>query len=234
MGLGTETYNHASSDDDRVQVGTYKSKYRFFLADGDSSLRATGPSPLPRTFCAQQQRHWWNYQWAERARGAVTRPPYTSPKWGWEPSLTMMRHVTTIVLKIEPADRCTDFLWPIGIRPLELRGPPALVQAAVPNNNAICEIINGPRWQVVPVTRPPNTSRKRDWEPTLTMMRHVWTMREEKEELLLPLPSPIIESSYEMRLAISVIGFLARVGLWLLAWINLENCYLWQTLLENW
>lgn len=42
-------------------------------------------------------------------------------------------------------------------------------------------------------------------------------MREEKEELLLPLPSPIIESSYEMRLAISVIGFLARVGLWLLA-----------------
>ena len=153
-----------------------------------------------------------------KGQGApVTRPPYTSPKWGWEPSLTMMRHVTTIVHKIEPADRRTDFLWPMGIRPLELRGPPPLIEAAVPNNNAVSEIINGPKWLVVAVTRPPNTSRKRDWEPTLTMMRHVWTMREEKEDLLLPFPSPAMESSYEMRLAVGVIGFLALVGLWFLA-----------------
>ena len=100
---------------------------------------------------------------------------------------------------------------------MELRGLPPLIAAAVPNNNAVSEIINGPKWLVVAVTRPPNTSRKRDWEPTLTMMRHVWTMEEgkEEEELLIS-PSPVIESGNGMQLVVGVIGFLALVGLWFL------------------
>lgn len=75
MGLETEAHNHASSGHDRAQVGTYKSKYRFFVAEGDSSLRATRPSSHPSTLRTQQQWHWWNYQWAERAGG----PRYQAP-----------------------------------------------------------------------------------------------------------------------------------------------------------
>ena len=66
----------------------------------------------------------------------------------------------------------------MGIRPLELRAPPNLIQnkAFVPNNNGIDEILNGPGVQVAPATRPPNTSPKWDWEPKLTMMKHVLTI----------------------------------------------------------
>lgn len=73
-----------------------------------------------------------------------------------------------------------DFFWAMGIRPLELRGPPRLVQT-LPNNNGIDEIINGPSGQVTPVTRPPFTSPKFDWKPKMTKMRHVCTLYDKLE-----------------------------------------------------
>lgn len=147
----------------------------------------------------------------------ATRPPYYSPKWGWEPSLTMMRHVTTIVHKLEAANRSMDFLWPMGIRPLELRGLPAPTQPAVPYNNAMYEIINGPKWQVISVVRHPKTSPKRHWEPSLTMMRHVWTIEDGEEgKVVLPSP-PVIGNENGMRLVFGFIGVIVLAGLWLLA-----------------
>ena len=92
------------------------------------------------------------------------------------PSTT--KHASSTRKFLEPTDHSTDFFWPMGIRPLELRAPPSLIQsqAFVPNNNGIDEILNGPGGQVAPATRPPNTSPKWDWEPKLTMMKHVWTI----------------------------------------------------------
>ena len=49
----------------------------------------------------------------------------------------MMRHVTSIVHKLEAANLSMDFLWPMGIRPLELRGLIQHAQTGVSNNNAI-------------------------------------------------------------------------------------------------
>lgn len=129
----------------------------------------------------------------------------------------MMRHVTTIVHKLEAANRSMDFLWPMGIRPLELRGLPAPAQTAVPYNNAMYEIINGPKWQVIPVVRHPKTSPKRHWEPSLTMMRHVWTIEDGEEgKVVLPSP-PVIGNGNGMRLVFGFIGVIVLAGLWLLA-----------------
>lgn len=77
--------------------------------------------------------------------------------------------------------------------------PPA--QAAVPNNNAMYEIINGPKWQVFPVIRPPKTSPIQDWDLSLKMMRHVWTIEEEEEEFLLRSP-PVISNGDDKRLVL--------------------------------
>lgn len=142
----------------------------------------------------------------------ATRPPIASPKWDWEPRMTMMRHVST-VRKLEPTNHSTDFLWPMGIRPLELRGPlPHEVQVFAPNNNGIDEIVNGLRGDMAPVTRHPNKSPKLEWEPSMTMMRHVWTMEEDAPHSL----PPAVRFGGGIRL-VGVISALAILGFWFLA-----------------
>ena len=148
-------------------------------------------------------------------RGQVapfTRPSIESPKWDWEPKMTMMRHVWTN-RELQPTNRSTDFLWPMGIRPLELRGPQTLEVQVVPNNNGIDEILNGPRGEMAPVSRPPNTSPKYDWEPSLTMMRHVWTMEEDSH----PSSAPAVVHSGNGARIFRIISVLALAGLWFLA-----------------
>ena len=141
----------------------------------------------------------------------ATRPPIASPKWDWEPKMTMMRHVSTI-RKLEPTNRSTDFLWPMGIRPLELRGPlHHEVQVIAPDNNGIDKIVNGPRGEMASVTRLANTSSKWEWEPSMTMMRHVWT-REEDAPHTLP---PAVRFGDGIRL-IGVISALVILGFWAL------------------
>lgn len=68
---------------------------------------------------------------------------------------------------LEAINRNTEFLWPNGIGLLELQGPYRLLQYPfVPNNNDFDEILNGPRGEIAPSTRPPNTSPKQNWAPT--------------------------------------------------------------------
>lgn len=62
---------------------------------------------------------------------------------------------------LEAINRNTEFLWPNEIGLLELQGPYRLLQYPfVPNNNDFDEILNGPRGEIAPSTRPPNTSPK--------------------------------------------------------------------------
>lgn len=77
-----------------------------------------------------------------------------------QPKLTSMRQVTTIVHKLAPTNWSTDILSRKGIRPFELRDPPRILQPIVPNNNGIDEIINGPKGQMAPATKPPYYSTR--------------------------------------------------------------------------
>lgn len=96
----------------------------------------------------------------------------------------------TLCGKLEAADRSTDFWWPMGIRPLELRGLILETQAAF-INNGVDEIVNAPRVEMAPEAWSPKTTPKWDWEPSMTMMRHVWTMEEDR----LPSSYPVVVES---------------------------------------
>lgn len=149
----------------------------------------------------------------------------------------MMKHVSTIHHHIlEPAAPSSSFLWPLGIRPLEVGGPShrALekVQAVAvapenDNNNDIDDeiIINGGvgAEMIAPVT--PHlcsltTSPKYDWGPssmTMMMRRHAWKMPDEAVVLPSPPPSPAAAAVQLGNGALfGAIGVIALVGLWFL------------------
>lgn len=82
-----------------------------------------------------------------------------------------------------------DFLWPEGIRPEYLRGPPHHQEVTVEENNSGIININGPLGQVVPFM-----PRKSKWAPKKpSPLRAVWTVEvEEEEEIpLVPLEKEI-------------------------------------------
>lgn len=72
-----------------------------------------------------------------------------------------------------------DFLWPEGIRPEYLRGPPHHEEVTVEeNDNSGIININGPLGQVVPFM-----PRKSNWAPKKpSPLRAVWTVEVEEEE----------------------------------------------------
>ncbi|MCJ1349184.1 hypothetical protein MMC31_007420 [Peltigera leucophlebia] len=85
---------------------------------------------------------------------------------------------------LEPSDRSTNFLWPNGIRPLELQGPFHNVRHPfVPNNNDIDEVLNGPSGEMAPSSKPPYDSPKWSWEPRISSMWHAWTYDNDLESV---------------------------------------------------
>ena len=160
----------------------------------------------------------------------ATRPPDTSPKWDWEPRLTMMKQMSTIHHHtLEPEDCGSSFLWPLGIRPLKVGGPShralekvpavAVAVAVAPdnsNNDIDDEIImnGGPGGKMMA------PSPKYDWGPssmTMMMRRHAWKMPDEVVVLPSPSPSPApVAVQLGNGVLFGAIGVVALVGLWFL------------------
>lgn len=66
---------------------------------------------------------------------------------------------------------------------------------------------------MVPVMGHPKTSPKRYWEPSLTMMRQVWTIEEGEEGKVVLRSPPVIGNGNGMRLVFGFIGVIVLAGL---------------------